>query len=398
MPPAPPAPTAPAVPSAAPAPRHYDVSLMVLTSLLLAFGLTMVWSASAFVAQEETRDGFHFVTRQVFAIGMGLALGIAAAVTPYRRLQKYAPALYTTSIVMLGAVWIPGLSHSANGAQRWFGVGGLHFQPAEMAKVAILIGLATWLHKHRANIHDVPNVLFPAACGIVFPLLLVIIQPDFGSTAITCLLCAVMLFFAGLRWSWIVAVFTSLTALLAVVMVAEPYRRARLLSFLDPFADCGGDGYQVCQSLLALHHGGLGGRGLGESSAKLLYLPEPYNDFIAAVLGEELGLWGFVALTGLYIALAWRGFSIARRAPDLFGSLLASTFTVMIVGQAVLNLGVVLSVVPNKGLVLPFVSYGASAMMMNIAAIGVLLSVSAECKPVEKKAPMFAPVLNPTGA
>jgi cell division protein FtsW len=379
-------------------PRHYDVPLLVLTCLLLAFGITMVWSASAFVAQEETRDGYHFVTRQLIAIAMGLGLGVAAAVTPYRKLQKYAPALYTTAVVMLGAVWIPGLSHSANGAQRWFGVGGLHFQPAEMAKVAILVGLATWLHKHRANIHDVKNVLVPAAVGIVAPLLLVIIQPDFGSTAIICLLCAVMLFFAGLRWSWIVGVFTSLTAALAVIMVAEPYRRARLLSFLDPFADCGGDGYQVCQSLLALHHGGLAGRGLGEGSAKLLYLPEPYNDFIAAVLGEELGIGGFAVLTGLYIALAWRGFSIARRAPDLFGSLLASTFTVMIVGQAVLNLGVVLSVVPNKGLVLPFVSYGASAMMMNIAAIGVLLSVSAESKQAEKKAPMFAPVLNPTGA
>jgi len=370
---------APPAPAATP-PRRYDVPLLVLTIGLLAFGLVMVWSASAFVAQENTDDSFHFVTRQLIAIGMGAALGVAAAVTPYRKLQKVAPTLYFMSLVFLLAVWVPGLGHAANGAQRWFGVGGFNFQPAEMTKVALLIGLGAWLHRHRANIHDFKTVLIPAGAAITLPLLLVIVQPDFGSTAIIALLCGIMLFFAGLRFSWIFGLGTVLLSVLAVVMIAEPYRRARLLSFMDPFADCAGDGYQVCQSLLALHHGGLSGQGLGEGAAKLLYLPEPYNDFIAAVLGEELGIVGFGALTLLYVAFAWRGFTIARRAPDLYGSLLASTFTVMIVGQAVLNLGVVLSVVPNKGLVLPFMSYGASAMMMNIAAVGILLSVSAEMK------------------
>lgn len=383
-----------AAPLAPPVPRSYDVPLVIATALLLAYGLTMVWSASAFVAQEETNDGYHFVTRQIFAIGVGLLVGAVGTVSPYRRLQAYAPALYTLSIVFLIAVWAPGLGHSANGAQRWFGLAGIHFQPAELAKVAVLIGLATWLHKHRANIHHVKGVLLPAAVVILVPLGFIICQPDFGSTAIIVLLCAGMLFFAGLRLSWFAGLFSLLVSLLAVVMVAEPYRRARLLSFLDPFADCAGDGYQVCQSLLALHHGGLAGRGLGEGSAKLLYLPEPYNDFLAAVLGEELGLPGFIVLTALYIVVAQRGFSIARRAPDLFGSLLASTFTLMIVGQAALNLGVVLSVVPNKGLVLPFMSYGASAMMMNIAAVGVLLSISAECRPDEARVKATGPVFS----
>ncbi|GDX81499.1 stage V sporulation protein E [Deltaproteobacteria bacterium] len=381
-----------AAPVPPPAPRSYDVPLVVVTALLLAYGLTMVWSASAFVAQEETSDGYHFVTRQILAIVVGLVVGAVATATPYRRLQSYAPALYTLSLVFLCAVWIPGLGHSANGAQRWFGLAGIHFQPAELAKVAVLIGLATWLHKHRANIHHIQGVLLPAGVAILLPLVFIIVQPDFGSTAIIVLLCAGMLFFAGLRLSWFACLVGPLVGLLGIVMVAEPYRRARLLSFLDPFADCAGDGYQVCQSLLALHHGGLAGRGLGEGSAKLLYLPEPYNDFLAAVLGEELGLPGFVVLTTLYVVLAQRGFSIARRAPDLFGSLLASTFTVMLVGQAALNLGVVLSVVPNKGLVLPFMSYGASAMMMNIAAVGVLLSISAECRPADAKARAAGPV------
>jgi cell division protein FtsW len=353
----------------------------VLTTLLLCFGLVMLWSASAFVAHEETRDGFHFVSRQGLAIGLGLGLGLAAMLTPYRRLQKLAPLLYGASIAMLLAVWLPGLGHAANGAQRWFGVAGFHVQPAEFTKLSLLIGLATWLHRHRANLHDIPGVLAPAGAFILAPLLLTIVQPDFGSTAIIVLLCGIMVFFAGIRLSWIATLGSIGAVVLGVVMVAEPYRRARVLSFLDPFADCAGDGYQVCQSLLALQHGGVFGRGLGEGSAKLLYLPEPYNDFIAAVLGEELGVPGFAVLCGLYLAFAWRGFSIARRAKDLFGSLLANTLTVMLVGQAVLNLGVVLSLVPNKGLVLPFVSYGASAMIVNLAAVGVLLSVSAEARP-----------------
>ena len=161
------------------------------------------------------------------------------------------------------------------------------------------------------------------------------------------------------------------------------YRVKRMMSFMDPFADCSGDGYQVCQSLLALHHGGLTGQGPGESVAKLLYLPEPHNDFIAAVLGEELGLGGMLLLLVLYGTFAARGFAIARRAADPFGSMLASTFTVMIVGQACLNLGVVMSVLPAKGLVLPFVSYGTGAMMVNLMAVGVLLSVAAEARSTE---------------
>jgi cell division protein FtsW len=173
-------------------------------------------------------------------------------------------------------------------------------------------------------------------------------------------------------------------------MVAEPYRIKRLTSFLDPFKDCSGDGYQVCQSLLALHHGGLYGQGPGEGVAKLLYLPEPQNDFIAAVIGEELGLGGMIVLFGLFAVFAWRGFSIARRAADPFGALVASTFTVMIVAQACLNLGVITSLVPPKGLVLPFISYGATAMMVNLAAVGVLLAISAEAKPVAVAAPSVA--------
>ena len=369
--------------------RRYDMPLLVGSVLLLAFGVVMVWSASAFVAAEETNDPYHFVTRQLVAIGVGLPLAALVAVTPYRRLERNAIGIYLFAICLLPVVWFPGLGHTANGATRWFGLGGINFQPAELAKVATLVALAAWLTRNRRDVHDWRNVLLPAAGIVLVPVLFTIAQPDFGSTAIIAGLCGVMLLFAGLRLSWVGGVAAGLAGVLTIVMVAEPYRRERITSFLDPFANCEGSAYQVCESLLAMHHGGLAGQGLGDGVAKLLYLPEPYNDFIAAVLGEELGMFGFVALTGLYALVAWRGMEIARRSVDMFGALLASTLTVMIVGQACMNLGVVLGVLPPKGLVLPFVSYGASAMIVNLVAVGILLSISAEAR---AEAPAAVPV------
>lgn len=375
--------------------KKFDVPLLLVTCVLVAFGLVMVYSASGFLAAEESNNPYHYVERQGLAVALGLACLLVGASTPYRRLIKLAPSLYGAAIVALAAVWVPGLGHAANGARRWFHIAGMNFQPAELAKLVVLICFATWLDRNRGAIHDVKNVLLPAGFFLAFLLVGIIVQPDFGSTAIIGILCCVMLFLAGLRWSWIASVFGSAGGLLVLVMVAEPYRRARLTSFLDPFADCSGPGYQVCQSLLALNHGGFAGQGLGLGKAKLLYLPEPHNDFIAAVLGEELGLWGMLLLMALFGLFAWRGFSIARRAPDLFGSLLAGTFTVMIVGQACLNLGVVMSVVPPKGLVLPFMSYGASAMMVNLAAVGILLSISAATEEAKEKVAKGAPAMPP---
>lgn len=371
--------------------RRYDVPLILITFALVAFGLLMVYSASAYDAAADYEDPLHFVVRQGFAAGLGLVALVVLARTPYRRLKKHAPLLYGVAVAGLCLVWVPGLGHAANGAHRWFGVAGVNFQPAELAKLVILIGLAAWLQRNRADIHD-PRVLGMAFAGLIPPLALILIQPDFGSTLIICVLVGVMVFLAGLRWSWIATLATLAVSGLAVIMVAEPYRRDRLTAFLDPFAHCSDESYQVCQSLVALHNGGLFGQGVGASQAKLAFLPEPHNDFIAAVVGEEYGLVGVVAMLLAFGFFAWRGFGIARRAPDGFGSLLAGTLTTMIVGQACLNLGVVLSVVPPKGLVLPFLSYGSSAMEVNLAAVGILLSISAEAiRPAATTVPSGVP-------
>lgn len=357
--------------------KKIDLPLLLVTLALVVFGVIMVYSASAFIGSKDGAANLHHLTRQLVMVAAGGAVAAAFATTPYQRLRRYAPAMYGAAVVCLLLVWMPGLGHSANGATRWFGIGGFHFQPAEMAKLVVLICLATWLDRCRNQVHDLQNVLAPAAVLVGLPLLLIIIQPDFGSTMIIGGLCAVMFFLAGLRWSWVLAGAGVGAFGGALVLMAESYRIRRVATFLDPLADCAGDGYQVCQSLLALHRGGLAGQGLGGSLAKMSYLPEPQNDFIAAVIGEELGLGGMLGTLALYGLFAWRGFRIAAQARDPFGSLLAGTLTVMIVGQACLNLGVVTSIVPPKGLVLPFISYGPSAMLVNLAAVGILLSIAA---------------------
>lgn len=360
--------------------RRYDVPLAALTAALLAFGLLMLYSASAYQALEQNGDALYTVKRQAAGVVLGLVPLVVFARTSYRRLAKWAPALYAAGVVGLLMVWLPGLGHGAKGAQRWFGVGGFHLQPAEFVKIAVLVSLAAWLHRNRGNLHD-PRVLGWAAAGLALPVGLILVQPDFGSTAILVMLCGVMLFLAGLRLAWFGAGTAVVGALGAAVLVAEPYRVERLRSFLDPTAHCRDESYQVCQSLLAMHRGGLVGFGPGGSQSKLYYLPEATNDFIVAVTGEELGILGFVVILGLFGAFGWRAYTITRRAPDYFGSVLGGTLAVMVVGQAALNVGVALGVLPPKGLVLPFISYGPSAMIVNLAAVGVLLSISADAKP-----------------
>lgn len=364
--------------------RRYDLSILVVTLLLVAIGLTSVTTASWFVATEDYKDPLHFLKRQGFSVAVGLGLMGVAARVPFTKMLDWAPRLYGATLVSLIMVWVPGISHRANGATRWFGVGGVTFQPAEMAKVVVLLCLAAWLREGKGRVNNL-WVLIGAVLWI-FPIgLLLIKQPDFGSTMIISGLCAVMLILLGLRLEWLM-VLLAVGAVGAVgLIMGEEYRLARITGFLTPCVQSAEGGYQVCQSLVAMHNGGLLGTGLGNSQAKLLYLPEPHNDFIVAVVGEETGLWGIGLLMLSFALFAWRGLRVALRVSDPFAAAMAGTLVVMVVGQACLNLGVAMSVLPPKGLVLPFISYGNSAMMMNLAGIGVLLSISADV-PAEEPA------------
>jgi len=372
--------------------RSTDPLLITVVALLVVLGLVMVYSASAVVAAETTGDQMYFFTRQVFALVFGLALCVGTAIVPTRTMRRYSHVLYGGCLALLVLCHVPGIQYKANGAARWIGFGPIHFQPAEFARIAILIVLADFLERHRAHLSDL-RVLARAALIPLPAMLLIFPQPDFGSTAIIAGLCAAMLFVAGMRLSHMAVVAGAGTAIGIPLMLLETYRMKRLTSFMDPWASLEGDGYHVIQGWIAMHSGGFWGQGLGNSVAKLHFLPEPWTDFIAAVLAEELGLIGIIILVLLYAMFVWRGLAIARRARDPFSMYLAACLTAGIGLQAFFNLGVVMGLVPPKGLVLPFLSYGATALQAHLWSVGILLGIASESTdmPVEKGWAMSTP-------
>lgn len=357
--------------------RSIDAWLILTSTLLIVFGLVMVYSASAFSALELVGDEAYYLIRQLIALSVGLVLCVATAVTPMRIIRRYRVVLYSAVLCGLVLCFVPGISHSANGASRWIGAGGVNWQPSEFAKIIVLIMMADYLDRFRGQMADSRVVLR----SILIPLpalLLILPEPDFGTTAIIAGLCCIMVFIAGLRTTH---TFVAAAAGLAIgipAMIMEPYRVQRLTSFIDPWKTANAEGYHVIQSWVAMHSGGFWGQGLGNSMAKLHFLPEPWTDFIGAVIAEELGLFAIFAIIALYIIFIWRGLLIARNAKDSFSMLLAATLTLMVGFEAFFNLGVVMGVLPPKGLVLPFISYGSTAMMSHMWVIGILLSISAE--------------------
>ena len=365
--------------------RSIDPWLILTSTLLITFGLVMVYSASAMKAFERSGDETYYLTRQLVALAVGLILCVSTAVTPMRIIRRYRVAIYVAVLGGLVLCFVPGIRYGANGAYRWIGFGPIHWQPSEFAKIIVLIMLADYLDVVRRKIADA-RVIMKAALIPLPALVLILPQPDFGTTAIITGLCGIMIFMAGLQIKHTIVAAVAGIFVGIPVMIFEPYRMKRLTSFLDPWKSVESEGYHVIQSWVAMHSGGFWGQGLGNSVAKLDFLPEPWTDFIGAVIAEELGLIAVFGLIGLYALFLWRGLHIARHARDSFSMLLAATLTLMVGFEAFFNLGVVMGLLPPKGLVLPFISYGATAMMSHLWVIGILLSISAE----SHRAPMTA--------
>ncbi len=361
--------------------RSLDAALALITLALIAVGLVMVFSASATLAEEAYGTPYKYLLRQAIAVSLGSVLGVITALTPTASMRRYGPAFLMATCLMLVLTYVPGAQYKANGAARWIGFGSINVQPSEFAKIAVLVVLADYLDRWRGQIRDA-RVLLGAMAIPAIPLVLTLFQPDFGTTAIMGGLCGVMLFVAGLDLR-VVAMLGAVGALAAVgLVVTADYRMARVTSFMDPWSNQSAEGYHIIQSWVAMHSGGLDGQGLGNSIAKLHFLPEPWTDFIGAVIAEEFGFLGIIGLVLLFSAFVWRGLTIAVRARDAFGMYLASTLTLMIGLEAVFNLCVIMGLVPPKGLVLPFISYGASAMFANLWGVGILLSIAAESREV----------------
>ncbi|HBH01091.1 MAG TPA: putative lipid II flippase FtsW [Candidatus Rokubacteria bacterium] len=353
-----------------------DTWLFGVAVVLLSVGVVMVYSASAIVAAERFHDPYFFLKKQIFWALLGaLALWLALRVD-YRRLEGLVVPLLLVAGVLLVLVLVPPLGQAINGTRRWIRLGPVSFQPAELAKLALVVYLAAFLARRRDALGDFRRDLLPPLAVAGMLAALVLAQPDLGSSLTLVALTFALLFLAGGRVRHLALVLAPALPLLAVAVWAAPYRIRRVTTFLDPWSDPRGSGFQIIQSWLAFGNGGLLGQGIGGSQQKLFYLPEAHTDFIFAIVGEELGLVGALAIVGLFVVLAWRGLRIGLRAPDPFGAYLALGITVLIATQAVVNLGVVTGLLPTKGLPLPFISFGGSALLVTMLATGVLLNIS----------------------
>jgi cell division protein FtsW len=352
------------------------LALLCTVLVLNLVGLVMVLSSSSVEALANYGSSWIFFQRQLAWTTLGLAALALASRVDYRRLRRLVGPMLVVASVLLMLVLVPGLGISVSGSTRWLGVGSLRFQPSELAKLALLVYCADVCTRRAAALGDWRQVLRPVALVFGFFGLLVMKEPDMGTTIVMAILTGTILFVAGIRLRHMAVVGAAGLVAAVVLAVAEPYRRARLASFLDPFADARAGGYQVAQSLIALGSGGWTGVGLGAGRAKWMFLPNAHTDFIFAVVGEELGLVGCALVLFLFAALTVLGIRTAVRAPDRFGTLLAAGITGWIVGQALVNVGAVTGLLPVTGVPLPFVSFGGSALLFTMCAAGILLNVA----------------------
>ena len=356
--------------------QRIDYILVGAVLSLLAIGTVIVFSASADTAYQQFASPYYYLEHQLAWAVIGILVMAVAARIDYWRYKRLILPLYVISVGLLVLVLIPHIGININGARRWLGVGSLQVQPSELAKLAMIFMFAHLFSRHQDRLDDfwhgvVPHLLL---ASLIF--ILVLAEPDLGTTIAIAGTFFVMLFVAGLQKKHLLGLTAVGTPVLAWAMLGEQYRRQRLLAFIDPWKHPLGVGFHTIQALLALGSGGVLGVGLGYSRQALGFLPESFTDFIFAILGEELGLLGTMTVVILFLVVAWRGYRVAMRAPDLFSSLLATGITTMIAIQAAINIGVVTATLPVTGITLPFISYGGSSLVLSLAGVGILLNIS----------------------
>jgi len=362
-------------------------AVLGLVGALCLIGLVMVLSASAYTSLRYYGSVWTIFERQVLWMGIGAVALVGAARIRYDWWRRLRLVLFFATLVLLVAVLLPGIGVVAGGSSRWIGLGMLRIQPSELMKLALAVFAADLLTRRADRLHKSVAVVVPLLAALAFSGFLVLKQPDMGTALVLACITFALMYAGGVPLRPVVKAVGATAVLGLVIGLAEPYRRARLLSFLNPFAHARGSGYQVVQSLVGLGSGHLYGLGLGGGREKWGLLPNAHTDFIFSVIGEEGGLLGALVVLFLFGALAWYGLRAASRAPDRFGALLAVAATCWITSQAVINIGAVIGVLPVTGIPLPFVSFGGSSLVITMAAAGILANVASH----ERRPPAPAP-------
>lgn len=351
--------------------------LVIVTFVLLAIGVVMVFSASwARAYFDENLDSHHYLQKELIYGGLGLVLMFCLARFDYTRLRKIAPVLLLVSIALLVMVFIPGLGSCAKGACRWLTLGPVTFQPSELTKLAVVLFLASIMYARPRLLVNIKDLLLPALVLPGLACFLILLEPDMGTTIAIVGTMAAMLFIGGLRLKHL-ALMSGVAGLLALpLIIFFPYRLARVTTFLNPWQDAQESGFQVVQSMVAMGSGGLFGVGVGESIQKFSYLPEAHTDMILSIIGEEMGLVGVFSVIIIFGALAYVGFRIAIKSQDLYGKYVAAGITSLLINQAMINAAAVMGLLPLTGIPLPIISYGGSSLVVILASIGILLNIA----------------------
>ena len=336
----------------------------------------MIYSTSSIYAWERYKDSFFFLKRHLIFLIIGAIFTFLAMSMDYRILRRWAMPLLISSLFLLILVLIPGIGREVSGANRWFRFKFISFQPSELANIAVIIYIADFITRKENQIRTFLKGFLPPMLILGFTVLLILMQPDLGTSLALGMVVFIMLFVAGARLSYLLTVVLVTLPLLAVLIFSVPYRRMRIMAFLNPWLDPKGSGFQIIQSQIALGSGGIFGLGLGQSKQKLFYLPAAHTDFIFSIIGEELGLLGTLGVVILFMILLYQGFKVIKNASGKFSYFLSLGLVLIISFKAVINIGVSCGLLPTKGLPLPFISYGGSSLIFDMVSVGILMNIA----------------------
>ncbi len=370
--------------------QEYDTSLIWVTVLLLGFGMVMVYSASIAIAEASRSTGnsaVYYLSRHVAYVLVSLVAGAMVFQVPVRIWQRAAPILFVVGLILLALVLIPGIGREVNGSRRWLPLGVANLQPSELMKLCVVLYAADYTVRKAAFMHSLRRGFLPMAGVMLLAGGLLLREPDFGAFAVITVIAMGILFLGGMNWRLFAGLIVMLLIGFLLLIWSSPYRMQRVIGFMDPWADPYGKGYQLSHALIAFGRGEWFGVGLGASVEKLFYLPEAHTDFLLAVIAEELGFAGVLTLTLLFAWIVWRAFAIGRRASDLerpYAALVAQGIGLWIGVQVIINMGVNMGVLPTKGLTLPLLSFGGSAILATCCALAVLLRIDWENRQMQR--------------